>query len=177
MSRGQRIRSLLCGIAMILGGAAMLLWYDKAVYLIIVILCFTLLAAGIRYLIYYFTLARFMVGGNKILIYGVILTDFAVFANTVMTVRQSYAALYLLGGLAFSGVVHIMRGREARQLDAPGWKMKMAHGIGTLALCFFSLFFLESQIVFVGIYCLTLFYSAAVHILDAFRTTDSVYIL
>ena len=62
MSYGQRIRSFMAGIGMLLAVLILLLAGNNGVSLIVLILAFSLILRGVRSLIYYLSMARFMVG-------------------------------------------------------------------------------------------------------------------
>ena len=149
---------------------------DKAYMIVVAILSIGLAVAGIKDIIFYFTMARYMVGGKMILIQGVIIFDFAIITGSLANVPKIYIILYLIGIHAFSGVVEILRAREARKaVDGP-WKMKFFHGTVNLILAIACLIFIRQSNTALIIYSMGLMYSAVVRLFDAFGKTAFVVI-
>lgn len=176
MTKLQRIGNILSGLLMILG-AWLILALPEYGYLIIVLILgimFTIL--GIRYLVYFFTMARFMVGGQLILIYGLLATDFGLFSGTLAAVPKMYIMIYLVATFAVAGAVSLLRGFEAKRYNAPAWKGKMVYGIINIAAAILSLIFIRSAVALSIIYGIGLIYSGITRIVLAFRKTAIVYI-
>lgn len=70
MTKWQRIKGVFAVIVMMLGGVLMALAGSEAAQVIMLLLSLSLTISGIRMLVYYFTIARHMVGGDQILIRG-----------------------------------------------------------------------------------------------------------
>ena len=102
---------------------------DDAYVFVIAVLTLGLLIRGLKDIIFYFTMARHMVGGKMILFQGVIVLDFALLTGSLSDVPKIYILLYLVVIHAFSGVVEILRAMEARRTVSGPWKMKFTHGI------------------------------------------------
>lgn len=165
----QRIKKILLSLCMF----AVALFFifnpsDKAYMVVVGILSLGLAIAGIKDIIFYFTMARHMVGGKMILITGVIIFDFAIITGSLANVPKIYILLYLIGVHAFSGVVEILRAREARRTVAGPWKMKFFHGIVNFVLAIACLIFIRQSNTALIIYSIGLMYSAAVRLFDAF---------
>lgn len=150
---------------------------SEYMYLIIIILLTTGLAIkGISDIVFYFTMAKHMVGGKTILFQGVIVLDFALVTATFTDLPRVYILLYLLGVHAFSGVIEVLRAMEARKaVDGP-WKLKLSHGIVNFLLALACLIFIGHPDTAVIIYGIGLLYSAVNHIISAFRMTAFVLI-
>jgi uncharacterized membrane protein HdeD (DUF308 family) len=149
---------------------------DEAYSVVVAILSIGLAIAGIKDIVFYFTMARHMVGGKMILIQGVIIFDFAIITGSLANVPKIYILLYLIGVHAFSGVIEIMRAMEARRtVDGP-WKIKFSHGIVNLILAIACLIFIRQSNTALIIYSLGLMYSAVVRLFDAFRKKAFVVI-
>ena len=165
----QRIKKILFSLCM-LGVALFFILKpsDTAYQIVVAILSLGLTIAGIKDIIFYFTMARHMVGGKMILIQGVIIFDFAIITSSLTNVPKIYILLYLIGIHAFSGVVEILRAMEARRtVDGP-WKIKFSHGIVNLILATACLIFIRQSNTALIIYSLGLMYSAVVRLFDAF---------
>lgn len=177
MGKLGRIRNVIIGILMILLSIIMLVLEPEESFLIAALMLFlALLFTGIRLLIYYFTMARFMVGGKIQLYVGLIVLDFGLFTLTMTNVPHLYLILYMLGTHAFGGVINILRALEAKRNGAASWKLKTSQGIVNLIVAVLCLFSLESTRLLVILYCLGLVYSAVVRIISAFRKNAIVYI-
>ena len=165
----QRIKKILFSLCMF----AVALFFilnpsDTAYQIVVAILSLGLTVAGIKDIIFYFTMAKHMVGGKMILIQGVIIFDFAMITGSLADVPKIYILLYLIGIHAFSGVVEILRAMEARRtVDGP-WKIKFSHGIVNFILAIACLIFIRHSNTALIIYSLGLMYSAVVRLFDAF---------
>ncbi|MCR5503248.1 MAG: DUF308 domain-containing protein [Lachnospiraceae bacterium] len=175
----QRIRSVIIALVMILSGVLMLCLPDIGYAVAALILSISLLLYGIRTLIYYFTLARHMVGGRGILYIGIVVLDLGIFTLTVADNMEIYILLYLLAFRLFSGLVDILRALEARRYESPGWKSKLAVGIVNILMALLALaagIVFRSEELLVVLYCAGLFGSALARIATAFRKSAIVYI-
>ena len=177
MSMLQRVQNVLAGLLMIAGSVVMILFPDDGCAVIAWSLSILMILAGIRSFFYYFTMARHMVGGEMLLYTGAIVFDFGMLTNAVSDSPKLFVIFYLLLIHAFSGLVDILRGLEAKRLEAPSWRLATIRGIINLLTIVFCVIFVRSTQVLVGIYCLGLIYSACTRIYSAFRKTAMVYIL
>ena len=175
MSKFTRVGRIITAFIMILGAVFLLLEPDVGYPVVLVILAVTLLVSGIRMLVYYFTMARHMVGGRTILYRGTILLDIGIFAMSLSSVPQFYVILYLQAIHGFSGAVSILRALEAKKSQAP-WKLNLAHGLVNIAIVICCLFFTHSAAAVSVIYASGLIYSACFRIASAFRRTAVAYI-
>ena len=176
MSKLQRVENVLLGIDTILLSLLMFWFPNEGFYIVVQILCFSLLARGIGQLFYYFTMARHMVGGKTILFTGVIILDLGLFTFTLSDIPRVYIMLYLLGAHAFAGVIDVMRALEARRFEAPSWKINMGYGVINIALAVGCILFIRRVDMTVYIYSAGLAYSGLNRIISAFRRTAVVYI-
>ncbi len=177
MTAFQRIRKILFSLCMLAVAIFFILNpSDNAYKTVVALLSLGLAIAGMKDIIYYFTMARHMVGGKIILIQGVIIFDFAIITGSLANVPKIYILLYLIGVHAFSGVVEILRAMEARRtVDGP-WKRKFSHGIVNFILAIACLIFIRQPHTALIIYSLGLMYSAVVRLFEAFGKTAFVVI-
>ena len=177
MSGFQRIKAVLFGVTM-LAVAILFIFFpsDEAYMIIVAILSLGMAIAGIKDIIFYFTMARHMIGGKMILIQGVIILDFALITASLSNVPKIYILLYLIGIHAFSGVVEVLRAMESKKTVEGPWKMKFTHGLVNFALAVACLIFLRKTNTALMIYSLGLIYSAIVRIFSAFRRTSFILI-
>ena len=175
MTSLQRVKTVFGGLMMLLG--AVLLWNvpNEGYKLIGLILSLVLLAAGVRSLWFYFSMARNMVGGRLILFQGIIALDLGMFAYTLQEIPPIYILLYLLIGHLFSGAVDVMRAMEARRMKSK-WRLNLAYGIANILLAVACFFCVHNPALLSYVYAAGLAYSACLRIAQAFRKTTIVYI-
>ena len=176
MTQLQRIGRIVLGLVSILGGLLLFLDPEDGVTVITAFLSLSLIVYGIRTLVYYLNMARYMVGGKAMLYVGIITMDFGLFMSTQSSLPRAYLILYLVGIHGFTGAVGILRALEARRFGAQSWRLNMAQGVVNLALALLAAVFYRSVNVPVYLYSLGLVYSGVMRIVSAFRRTAIVYI-
>ena len=172
----QRIKEIVAGLLMLLGAAVIMTDPEMGYIIIILVLSLFLIVMGIKRLFYYFTMARFMVDGKESLYTGVLLLDFGAITGSLSDVPKFYILLYLVAVHAFSGLVEILRAREARGQGSGFWKLKMVHGIIDMIMAVICIIFINEGSIAVLIYGIGLIYSALTRMVLAFRKTKLVYI-
>jgi len=176
MTRLQKLNGILIAVIMIITAGIMLYYPDNSYYFIITFLSLGYAIMGIRLLIFYFTMAKNMVGGKINLYKGVILLDFGIFTCSISDVPKHYIMLYLVATHAFTGLVELLRANEARQYGANAWKFKAFHGLLNMSMALICLIFSSNIRTMVYIYCLGLIYSALLRIISSLRKTTMIYI-
>ncbi len=177
MNGFQRVKGVLFGLLMLIVAILFILFPSDEMYMAIVgILSLGLAIAGLKDIIFYFKMARHMIGGKMILIQGVIILDFALITGSLANVPKIYILLYLIGIHAFSGVVEILRAMESKRSVEGPWKMKFFHGLVNFALALACLLLIRKAHTALLIYSLGLIYSAIVRIFSAFRRTSFILI-
>ncbi|MBQ3264152.1 MAG: DUF308 domain-containing protein [Ruminococcus sp.] len=178
MSRFQRVKSFTAGILMILFALLMLLAPEEFYDTLAAIISFMMIIYGLRLLIYYFRMARHMVGGKSTLYQAIVVLDAALFTLAVASMNSFIIMMYLLGIYAFSGAVDILRAFEAKRNGA-SWKMKFLTGcisvLFAVMLVITGVVLKKTEILVYG-FGISLIYSATVRIASAFRRTAIVYI-
>ncbi|MCR5122817.1 MAG: hypothetical protein K6B74_10390 [Ruminococcus sp.] len=173
----QRIQKIVFALLMLLSAAIVMeAPVDTALAMILLILAASNAADAVKDMIYYFTMARHMVGGKMILFKGVVMLDFALLTISLSNIPKSYILTYLVGVHAFSGAVEILRANESRKTVEGPWKMKFAHGLVNIALAALCLIFIKDLEVAVLIYSASLVYSAVLRIIIALRKTAFIVI-
>ncbi len=179
MNYFQRIRKIIAGMLFIFAGIILILFAEYGYMFILLALGLYLLVYGIRMMLYYFTMARLMVGGKTILYKGIILLDLAMFTLSLSSLRPTYLILYLVGIYAAYGVIDILRSFEAKKIESPEWKFKFISGLLNLLVAISAVVFglvMRSSDIPVYIYCVGLIWSGVSRIISAFRRTAVVYI-
>ena len=175
MSKGQRLKNIIIGILMLPVTFLVVYVPEDGVYIASLIVALSLFVFSVRYLIYYFTMARFMVGGKPVLYKAVIYLNISLFALSLDDLPRKYVMLYLLAIHAFDGAVELLRAGEMKKLGSKAWLWKLAEGVANLGLALVGLFFKNSLRLFVYIYGAGLAYSALVRIAGSFRKEKSEY--
>ncbi len=179
MNRRQRIQSFLMGLGMLLCCGILLLNEEIGYVLAAVFIIFSMIAYGIRLLIYYHTMARHMVGGKAMLFLAVLILNFGLFVSTVVDDPMLFLLLYLLLFHGFGGAISVMRAMETRRFSASTWVLSLLEGIVNLGVAIAAVIaalVLHSVEVIDYLYIGCLFCSALVRIGAAFRRTAVVYI-
>ena len=176
MSKWQRFQNIVIGIGMLLGAVILLMDPEEGCLLIALFLAVTLIWGGISKLLYYFSMARHMVGGKMILLIGVVFLDAGIFTLALADESRMVVILYLLCFHAFAGVVNILRSLEAMRYKSTQWRINMAQGVVSILMLVASIIFARDQIMLSNIYCADLVYSAVLRIASAFRRSAMVFI-
>ncbi len=178
MSKFQRIQSAVFGILTILFALMLALFPEHGCEAAAAVIGILMLVYGFRLLIYYFTMARHMVGGKSTMYHAVIILDLGLFALSTITMSSYITMFFLLGVFAFSGLVGLLRSLESRRAGAP-WKAKM---LGACLRILLALSVLASGIVFrkqeVLLYgfCVYLILTGISRTASAFKKAAIVYV-
>lgn len=176
MGSMRRMSRFLYGIFML--ACAVLLFAfpkDGALY-VVAIIDIVLLLYGLRMLVYYFTLARFMVGGIMTLYKSIIVIDFGLFVFYLDEIPYRIVMLYLIGLMAFNAIRSILSAFEMKRLGNVIWKRRFAYGVIKLAFAFGSFFVHDSMEVVTIMYSLGLIHAAVFNIESAFKKSAIIYI-
>ena len=175
MTKLQRVKEIVFGLIMIFLAYVMICFPKEGYEFIIFIFAVYFTAAGIRTIIYYVTMARYMVGGRSSLYNGVILLDLGLLTLELTNVPHYYVLVYLIAIHAFSGAVEVLRALEAKRFGG-SWKLKIGHGVVNIILALICVVFIKYTDLAVVIYCIGLIYSSLLRIISACRRTKFVYI-
>ena len=176
MSSRQRIQNIVIGLITIVVSIFMMSLPERGYQLAALIISISFTVSGLRTLLYYFTMSRFMVGGKRILFRGLILLDLGLFTSTFINSSKFYMILYIVIIHAIAGAIATLKGRQAKQNDAPSWKLSMVYGVVNLLMALFCIVFIRSTEMIVYIYCAGLIYSGVMRLYSVFRRTEIVYV-
>lgn len=164
---------------MFVTGAAFFFSGTKAsVVIMLILIQLGMTIRGFRTLIYYLTMAKYMVGGRTVLYRSFILLDLGVLAGSLVGHGMVYAAIYLASLHAFGGLVSILRANESRSYGAH-WRLKMAYGVTNVLIAIAVIVgntVYNEPLVTTYIYGAGLMYTAVLRIITAVRRTKIVYI-
>ena len=179
MTKLGRILSVISALFMI--AIAILMFYLDAMHglrLVLLVIQAGMTLRGLQVIIYYFSMARHMVGGKNVLFRGMIFLDLGVLAGAIFEHPAAYILIYISLLHIFNGLVSVLRANESRKIGA-SWKLKMAYGVTNILL---ALVVVICGIVFgrlritVWIYSIGLIYSSILRIISSLRKTEIVYI-
>ena len=176
MTKFQRVKNIIYGLLLIASGMILLFIPEDAFVLLLLLLSTTLLISGVNTLVYYFTMARFMVDGKMMLYKGIIIFDFGVLTASLVDVPRQFVLVYLIGVHAFSGLVELLRALEARRYGGRNWRLKMGHGLVNVVTCIICVIFINHTNTVIIVYALGILYSGVLTLVSAFRRTAFVYI-
>lgn len=177
MSRFQRVRSVLLGIAAIVVGIEVLAAPGENGLLVAMLLIIGMvLVAGLRLIGSYLSMGRHMVGGLSLLVRGIIMLDVAAFAFTIVDEPNLYVALYLLGANFYAGGTAAFRVLDAYKTGARHWRLTLAHSVLSIGLAVACLVYLGNQDVLKLIFCISLFTSGFARITRSLTETDVIHI-
>ena len=175
MSSFQRIQNIVIGLITIVIAISMMALPERGDGLAALLISISFAFSGLRTLIYYFTMARFMVGGKRILFRGLILLDLGLFTFTLIDNSKIYVILYLVIIHAISGAISIVKSLQEKK-DGASWKLSRVSGTVNLLMALFCIVFIGSTDMIVFIFGAGLLYAGFMRIVSAFRRTAIVYV-
>ena len=176
MTRFNRIKEITIGVLGILLSIVMIADTEFGYLTVTVLLSVMLIVYGLKCLAFYVTMARCMVGGQQMLYIGVIVLDLGLFTLTMLDVPKAYVMLYLLLGNAFTGLVSVLRGLEARRMSGTHWRVKLIQGIFFILVSVTCGIFVRSANILVYVFCAQLIYTSVMRIISASRQSAIVYV-
>ena len=93
MTRLQRIRAFVTGAITLYLAILMMLAPEEGYPVVLIFISLGLMFYGIKSLIYYFTMARFMVGGRMILYRAIVMLDFGYLTATLSDIPRVYVLI------------------------------------------------------------------------------------
>lgn len=170
MTLFQKIKSCLAAALMMAIIFILLFLEINGPMVIMLILGISLLLSGLKDLIYFFAMARYMVDGRIILYKSILYLDLGAFTISMFDINPIYIMVYLLILCVFYGFLSIMRAREIKRLgSSTSWIFKLSEGIVYIVVAVLGLIFIRNQNVAIIIYCAALFFSAVNKIIVAFK--------
>ena len=179
MTKFGRVMNAISALFMI--AVAVLMFFLDAIHglrLVMIVVQAGMTLRGLQAIVYYFSMARHMVGGKNVLFRGMIFLDLGVLAGTIFEHPAVYILIYISALHIFTGAVSALRANESRKIGS-SWRLKMAYGITNIAL---ALIVVICGIAFgrlsiaVWVYSVGLIYSSVLNIISSFRKTEIVYI-
>ena len=179
MSKFRRVLNVLSGIGMIrVGALLMLMDTSGGLRWVLLFIQIGMTFRGLGSLYYYLKMARYMVGGRRVLYRGMIYLDLGVLAGSLFDHPVTYTVIYLAAIHVFAGAVSVMRANESRKIGGH-WRLRLIYGITDLMLAAAVVIagvVLDRPEIAAYVYGVGLIYTAILRIAGAFRRTDIVYI-
>ena len=179
MTKGAKIWNIIVGVVSLLMGGVLFVYPQQGIVAIAVIASVSFTLKGLNTMLYYFTMAKNMVGGRRTLYRGMLYIDLGILTSAVVSSAKVYIALYLAVIHAFSGVVELLRSMEAKRAGARDWYWNAINGGVNLVIAIAVIVggvFLESTETVVYIYAAGVISYGIQRIVAAFRKTAIVYI-
>ena len=176
MSRVKRIENIITGLVLIFCAVFLIRKPEHGYDMVLVLLSVSFAVYGLKQLIYYFMMARYMVGGKVSFYQGIILFDFGLFTFNLASIPEIYILLYLIAVNFVSGIIDIAGAIDKMKSGATNWKLGLAEGIISVLAVVFCVIFRHNHNMMVYIYCAGIIQSALLKIVSAFRKTAIVYI-
>ena len=176
MSVGKRIVKIIVGVVVVVLAILMILQPDWGYMLINAVLGIALLVSAIGSLIYYFRLARHMVGGRSTLFSGLIQLDLAVFTLTLTDLPKIFLMIYLVSVFGVTGVLRLARGLEARSRKAPAWYWSFLSGLFYVLIAFLCTIFISNNAIMVMIFSVGMLFMGVGNIVSSFYRSKIVYV-
>lgn len=168
MTKRQKLKNIMLAILDVVFGIIMTAFPYFGYQMVMMILSVTLMIYGLKQILFYFTMARHMVGGKRILYNGMIIFDLGAFTVALADIPRFYIMIYLMGGIIFTGAIEILRAMEKKKLGA-GYKFKLVQGIVCILIGILGVIFSKNTDYIVYFYCLGMLYSAYIRIAEVFR--------
>lgn len=175
MSKTRRIISMLIGIFMIVAAVYLMMDPGSGYAVIIFVLGIGLAIKGGQVLWNFFTLSLNSVGSTKLLYNGLLILDLGIFTSCLINVPVIYLMIYLAGIYLFKGVIDILSANDARKLESPHFKVKLAQGLLNVLIAVLCLVFIRRQDIVVYIYGGGIIYNGIIRMVNAFSRTDMVF--
>lgn len=179
MTSGTKVWNIIVGVASLIMGVVLLVYPEQGIVAIAIIASLSFTINGINSMLYYFTMARNMVGGRWMLFRGMLYLDLGILISAMVKGAGIYIAMYLAGMHAFAGVVDILRAREAKKAGAHDWYWTAINGgvnLGIAIAVIIGGVFLDSTETVVYIYAAGVISYGIQRIVAVFRKTAIVYI-
>lgn len=136
----------------------------------------SIVIVGAKKIVYYFTMAKNMVGGKKILFNGIIIFDFGLLALLLIGESQGLMMMYFIVIYLLYGVIDILRFIEIRKLKSSGWHTRLIKGIFCIGIAIVCLIFNTSTSLIVLLFAVGLIGLAIEKVVTAFTKSQIIFI-
>ncbi|MBO4390270.1 MAG: DUF308 domain-containing protein [Lachnospiraceae bacterium] len=179
MTKTKRVIHIIQAFFMMLLALILFTIPEEGIVFVILIIGFTLSISGIGTLIYYFQMARSMVGGKIMLYRGIIVLDLGLFILSLTGQQAIYLILCTSAIQAVTGIFSILRAYETKKVGSKRWILSFIYGlllISLMIIVVFSWIFQSEPIFAVYVYAFGLVLSAIEKAVKACKKTAIAYI-
>lgn len=176
MSKTRRIFTIIKSLILLLLAAAILIDPESGYMILLLIMELWLLFSGIKQMIYYFSMAKYKVGGLTTLYKSILIIDVSLLFLGMNNAPRKLIMIVLAFSLAFNGVVYIMKAMKSKKLESATWKSQLIRGILMFLVAIVCIIFINSTRIAAVVYGLSLIAVAVSDIIDATRRTAIIYI-
>ena len=142
-------------------------------YIVSIIIGTMICLDALKNIIYYFTSAKNMVGGGRILIFNVVKLDFVSFI--VLLRSSAIAMLYLVSIFMIDGVIDLLRSYEIYKNESKRWIIKFLKGLLTIGIGVTCIVFINNTDLVVLIFGIGWVLRGIEGIASAFAKTSIIY--
>ena len=169
MTAGKRITDILFGLLTIILGLLLFFLPKEGIYVVLLVLAIIFIVYGVKYIIYFCQMARHMVGGQLMLIMGILLVLIGFFALSLNKFPQKTIMTVLAVTLLIYGVIGILRAIEAKKGGAKKWRFKLFSGVIPVLLGIICIIFSTSDIAMTYVFAIAIILLSISRISNALR--------
>ena len=114
MTRTKRIINIIEALVMLALAIYLAMFPTSSLPLVLGIIALGMTVKGIRALMYYFSMAKHMVGGKTVLYRGIILLDIGILTSSLADAPDRSLVIYITAVCIFTGLVAVLRAREEK---------------------------------------------------------------
>ncbi|MCQ2802440.1 MAG: DUF308 domain-containing protein [Bacilli bacterium] len=159
-----------------IGVIVLILPIDSSSDIIAFIIGILISIKALKGLVYYFTSAKNMIGGRRILINNIILLDFGLVSFFVTIKHSELAMLYFIILLTIFAGIDILRAIEIKNSDGKRWIFRLIKGIITLILGILCMIFIKSPYIMATIFGIAWLIYGLSGAVQVFKRTSIGYI-
>ncbi len=176
MTKIQRIRSFIAGVFMLILAIPFSIDPRGGYVFIMLMLGLVFTFRGLKSIVYYITMARYMVGGSRVLFSGILIFDFGLFTLSLNDIPHLLILLYLAVLHVFAGLVTAINALDTRKRGSRSWRLKLSVGVVNLVAGILCLALLKESMA-VYIYCAGMVYGGIMRIVTAFRKNRDIVVI
>ena len=171
MTKWGRIKMILSSLLMIFSAFLLIISQEDAFDVIAALLSIYLIAYAIREFHYFFTLARFMVGGKYLFYRAILALDFGIFAVTMTRMPSEIILFFLCASFIFTGVIDILKSMDSKKMGG-SWRLRFAKGALTILFSALCMVFLRTPDTAISLLVFNLLYNAVIRIITALKPAN-----
>jgi len=169
----RRFINIIIGLLLVISSLLIFIEPELGLYIALFFFTAVIFIFSIRTIVYYIRLARHMVGGQIILFIGIFTFCVAAYAVNIQNAPVKTISVIMIVMFTFTGVIDLLRAREAKRGGAGSWKFSMASAIVEIILAVACQVFHAANTDVTGIiFGIALLYSGVSRIISALRKVN-----